>query len=351
MKLFYSRNEFYPYTDYQNGGTHLLNGYNILLLNVYNMRYNPVSKQLRVFNDIDITVKTEYDSEIKSQEINMLINTGKKIEQIEKLVINPEVVSTYSKTNVERPPILPDPLDPHKMIIITDNQSSVFFDEFIQWKAAKGINAEVFTTESIYAAYTGVDDQEKIRAFIQDAYTTYSNSTDPLEYVILGGDDEIVPVRYAWAAIDSTFSPEHVYDLVEDVPADFYYSALDGTWNDDNDSNFGEPADNPDMLPEIALSRISCETQQEFNNFFNKLYHYVDVNTEGNDYVYLIGEDMDWTPQTWGGDSMDELAEMMPTDYHYVRLYEREGTYSQEAVVDAIEFWTGCYFSRWSCKF
>ncbi len=334
----YSSNRFYPYTDFQNGGSHLLNGYKILLLNVYNEKYNPVEKTLRTFNQVNVTVYTESDRNVYSDENSMLLETAEKREQIKSMVVNPDQVSTYCKTNIERPPVLLDPLDPHAMIIITDVQRASWFDGFVQWKASKGINADVFTTESILAAYNGVDDQEKIREFIKDAYTTYSASTDPLRYVILGGDDEIIPVRYAWAAIDSTFSPEHVYDLVEDVPTDFYYSALDGSWNDDNDNDFGEPGDNPDMFPEVALGRIPCETQEEFNHFFNKLYHYVDVNTDGNDFVYLIGEDLDWTPQTWGGDSMDELAEMMPEEYHYVRLYEREGTYSQEAVVDALNF-------------
>lgn len=334
----YSANRFYPYSEFQNGGNHLLNGYKILLLNVYNEKYNPVEKALRTYNDVNITIRTEIDVNVRFEENSMLLDTVEKREQIKSMVVNPGQVSSYAKTHVERPPVLLDPLDPHKMIIITDLQRASWFDGFVQWKASKGINAEVFTTENILLAYNGVDDQEKIREFIKDAYVTYSNSADPLEYVILGGDDEIISVRYAWAAIDSTFSPEHVYDLVEDVPTDFYYSALDGSWNDDNDSDFGEPGDNPDMFPEVALGRIPCETQEEFNHFFNKLYHYVDVNTDGNDFVYLIGEDLDWTPQTWGGDSMDELAEMMPEDYQYVRLYEREGTYSQQAVVDALNF-------------
>lgn len=69
---------------------------------------------------------------------------------------------------------------------------SAGFSEYSAWRSAKGVSNSIYSMEDIVSAYPGVDNAEKLRNFIINAYQTWANSSQPLEYVILGGDDEIV---------------------------------------------------------------------------------------------------------------------------------------------------------------
>lgn len=65
------------------------------------------------------------------------------------------------------------------------------------WKKRKGISIDLVTIEDIKNAYTGDlisginDDAGKLRQFLSDAYQ------NGCEYVLLGGDINILPIRYA----------------------------------------------------------------------------------------------------------------------------------------------------------
>jgi len=71
-----------------------------------------------------------------------------------------------------------------------------------------------------------------------------------IEYVLLGGDDELVPHRGFYCIVYSSSTYED-----SDIPADLYYSALDGSWNDDGDGYWGEIGED-DLLPDISVARF-----------------------------------------------------------------------------------------------
>jgi hypothetical protein len=118
---------------------------------------------------------------------------------------------------------------------------------------------------------------------------------------------------------------------------------LDGDWDADGDGIYGEPNDDVDLFPEIAVGRIPAESESEFNNFFNKNYSYVDTPVVSNDVAYMFGENLDDNP-TWGGDYKDQvLADCsLETDgYHVHKLYDKDGTYSASAIKDVINSGVG----------
>ncbi len=337
-KNIYHQNKDFPEYDSKYLGTQFLNGYQIALFNIYPYKYNPAKRTLTWKNNFKINIRTKCDSELAEKQNRFLVKDDRTINKIENLVNNPSAIYSYHKSAFRDFRGLADADDPFQMVIITDAEREPYFAEFIDWKNAQGIVTGIFLTEDIYEEpeYNGDDDQDEIRNFIIDAYTTYSGTESPLEYVILGGDDEIIPIRGVWAAVDSIFAPGYEYHEVDThLPCDLYYSALDGDWNANGNEFYGEPDDEPDLLPEIAISRISSETEEEFSHFFDKNYFYADQNTYTNDIVYMIGEDMDWTPQTWGGDYMDEIIPFIPEDFHIFTLYDRDGTNSQQAVIAA----------------
>lgn len=323
----YESNKFYPYKDMEVSSVARKKGYDILFVSIYPYRYNPVTQELKWATEFTLTVKTEYDEETAYQQNLFLMDNDSVKKEISELVINAETVRQYRKEHVRTDPILPDPNNPYRMIIISCETKEQIFTEFIKWKDSQGISTGFFTVQDIYANYEGRDRQEQIRNLIIDAYQSYSGTQTPLEYVILGGDDNIIPIRGMYGRVGNYID--------HNMPSDIYYSNLDGDWDANGNNIFGEPADNVDWFAEVALGRIPANTDTQFRNFFDKTYYYVDTNSYSNDIAYMLGENLDRTP-TWGGDYKDEIIPYLPDGFEVTTLYERDDTFSSQAVVNAI---------------
>ncbi|MCD6176454.1 MAG: T9SS type A sorting domain-containing protein [Candidatus Cloacimonetes bacterium] len=326
----YSRNANFPEMDYELLGTQRVKGYDLVIINVYPYKFNPVARTITWFQSAEISFTSEYDNDIYDAQNKKIIENYKS--ELEEMIINPEDIHNYKKTYSSSSRTLVDPNDPYEVIVITDAEREVYLQDFVNWKNDHDILTSTFLTSDIYTEYTGVNDQEKIKNFIIDAYETYASTSTPLEYVILGGDDEIIPIRTVF--IDTGWG---TYDY--NMPCDLYYGCLDNDWDGNGNGTYGEVEDNVDLLPDVSVGRISAETQEEFENVFNKTSFYVDNQTVSDDIVTLIGENLNNSPLTWGGDYKDEVADLAPSledDYHINRLYQREGTYSPETVRDAI---------------
>ncbi|MDO9576822.1 MAG: C25 family cysteine peptidase [Candidatus Cloacimonadales bacterium] len=327
----YQTDSFYPEMNYEILGTQTYRGYNLLLINLYPYKYNPVTKELIWFEKAEIDFSTRFENSLMVAQNNKLILNSKTENVLRRIAVNTDAISSYHKQSVSSLRTLVSPNDPYSMIIITDEERLPFFADFLQWKIDHSISTAIFLTSDIYAEYTGVNNQEKIKNFINDAYTTYSGTTTPLEFVTLGGDDEIIPIRTVYINTGGTID--------ENMPCDAYYSCLDNNWDGNGNGIYGEIQDNVDLVPEIAVGRITAETEAEFNRFFNKTYHYVDEVSVSDDMVYALGENLNNDPLTWGGDYMDEVLDEVPNmedDYHVFKLYDREGTFSTQSVKDAI---------------
>jgi PKD repeat protein len=121
-----------------------------------------------------------------------------------------------------------------------DSRDWFTFQNLTDYKNSTGTNTTIATVEEIkndphYWNYTNPifnDTEAQIRNFIIHAYQSWG-----IEYVLLGGDIDIVPARYLWYK-----------NLEEDgksdsLPSDLYYSCLDGSYNENNNSYWGEPTD------------------------------------------------------------------------------------------------------------
>ncbi len=321
-------NEFFPLVNYENLGVQTMKGYDILILNVYPYKYNSKTKEIVWYENYDISVKTHSDRARYETIGQKLLKNASTIQEITGFVANPELISSYQRVSYHSQSRLVDPNNPYKMIIITDDTRAPYFTEFVNWKNSHQIPTGVFTTSYIYTNYTGSDNQAKIRNFILDAYNSFASTSTPLEYVFLGGDNEVIPIRGAYGEVGS------YVDF--NIPCDMYYVCLDGSWNGNNNGVYGEANDNTDMLPELAVGRIPAENLSQFQNFFNKVYYYTDVTSYSNDIAYMFGELLNPDPLTYGDDYKNEIIPRMPDTYHFNTLYERDGTYSGYNVMGAI---------------
>lgn len=325
----YQRDSFFPEQDYEYLGTQYFRGYGIALFNVYPLRFNPVSGEMITYASFELNIASEFNEELAVKQAKFLSPNSRTLDQLQQLVENPQLSYSYAGYSAYRPQSRNlDPSTAKSMIIITDAEKSLWFEDYAIWRQSRGISTAIYSTEYIYSNYTGTDNAEKIRNFIIDAYSSWADTATPLEYVILGGDDEIVPERGVYGKVGSTRDNR--------MPSDLYFSNLDGDWNANGNSVYGEPQDNPDMIPELHIGRFPAETQAEFNNIFRKIKYYVDYSTFSNNIAIFYGENLNNDPLTWGGDYKDDVANHLPADYAYSTQYQRDGSYSSSTVWNSI---------------
>jgi hypothetical protein len=226
-----------------------------------------------------------------------------------------------------RPTQVPSLLgSPVSYVIVTTDALAPAFQQLADWKTQSGQPAVVRTMSFIRQQYAfGADDAERVRRFIRDAYQLWGS-----QYVLLGGDTELIPTRLAHT----------IFYSGEDIAADLYYSCLDGNWNADGDSLYGEgyyspvnPGDNADLLPEVWVGRAPSNTLAEAQLFVNKSLQY--IRSPVDDYIthcLFFAEVL--FPQDWSSGQSTSLdgAELIDYDLlpildtapwiKYGRLYE-----------------------------
>ena len=169
---------------------------------------------------------------------------------------------------------------------IRDAPGAPAVGDLIAHRRSRGISATVVAMEDILSvpAYRGVDDAETLRNFIRDARGNWRT-----EFILLAGDETIVPIRLLWASAGIATPHQAVSDL--------YFQCLDGTFNSDGDDKWGEPTDGPngtdvDLFAEVHIGRAPVRNAVEMSNFIYKLLRYENASAD-DEYLrttLMIGE-------------------------------------------------------------
>lgn len=161
-------------------------------------------------------------------------------------------------------------------LIVTGQSLVEAFAPLLRWKTMKGLTAETVTIEEVLATSTGVDDAEKLRSFLISKYN------EGTKYVLLGGDETVVPIRYAFAANTSSMP---TLDLLQ--ICDLYFADVDGVWDADGDGVYGEPTqDSADLNADLLVGRLPLSTPEQVADYIDKLIAY-EKNPNNGDYEYL----------------------------------------------------------------
>ena len=323
----WNKDALFPAEDYKFLGTQMFCGFQIAMIDIYPWKYNPVQKTIFASKNVTLQIETSWDDELAEHSANFYA-PAKDYPELTRLVLNPETINSYQnaisyRTHQPQSRLI-DLSVPKKMIIITNSTSASYFQNYIDWQNTRNISTGIYLITDIYNSYVGADNAEKIRNFISDAYQTWSSTSTPLEYVILGGDDEIIPDRGCFCEVGETVDFR--------IPTDIYYSNLDGNWNADGDQIWGEFNDNVDYFPEVHMGRFPAETANEFGNMTRKIQYYVNNDTYSNNLAIMFGENLNNNPLTWGGDYKDDVATHIPDDYILSTMYQRDGTFSSIGV-------------------
>ncbi|MBN1421175.1 MAG: hypothetical protein JXP34_20550 [Planctomycetes bacterium] len=222
-------------------------------------------------------------------------------------------------------------VEEYAYVIVTDEAFVPAFQPLADWKTRKGVPARIVTTSWIYAEFPGVDEAEKIRAFIRYARDAWGTT-----WVLLGGDVARIPTRFAYA-MDCAAG----FELDEnDIPCDLYYSDLDGTWNAGGDPDvYGEVADDVDLYPDVYVGRAPANTAAQAGAFADKVLTY--EKNPPDEYLLnmLFAAEVLWSkPFTDQGIAKDRIgADFVPPRYDITRLYQSAGNEGRESVLAAME--------------
>ncbi len=314
----YNSSSQFPARIYSDPFIQSKDGYNILVLNLYPVSYVPAEGELSYFEDVTVEV-----------EIGRPITTAGKLpakfseedrQEIANVVSNPETLATYSQESQGLAGGGSSLSQSYDYIIITseelENYSGAYnWQTLCDRKESRGITTNIVTLGWIYANYNGVDNAEKIRNFIRAAHDNWGT-----EYVLIGGDDTVVPFRKFWV-------------MGEEMPSDMYYSCLDGTFNYDNDDRWGEPTDGEnggevDLYAEVHVGRAPVASEADVSNFVRKTLAFEDFVPEDKYLAYMVGEHLGFGGVAeYAKDMMEEVR--LGSDAHG---YTTEGFISHDTI-------------------
>lgn len=321
----YASKSIYPSVNHGIVTTNYMNGYAFAFASFTPVQYVPSTGKIMYAKTATVRVNT---ASAKEDHSSMLWNTPAVQNKVLSMAQNPEAIVSYKSGGKE--------VSNHDLLIITGTEYVAGFEEYMGFYDSIGIRTEIVTVNEIYEAMTGRDNQEKIRNYIIQDY-----QLNGISMVLLGGDVNIVPYRGFYCTVNSSSSYED-----DNIPADLYFCALDGTWNDNNNNKWGEIGED-DLLPDIGIARMSFNNANKQINMINKTLRYQrhPVLGEFRD-VTMGGEFLYDDPLTYGSDYLELLIGErddngyttigIPEDYNFTRLYDEEGNWSPNRLKETI---------------
>jgi hypothetical protein len=351
----YGSDDLFPASRVEYLGDGYLGGYRIASVAVYPLQYAPRSGRLFLASDISVQLELAPGANRSVMRERMTTNSAELYRSIvEGLVDNPQdVAGRLSNVTVEdgigeegfSPRYTPSlEGSPVEYVIITTDEFAPYFNDLVEWKTKKGVPTVIRTVAWIEDNYPGgCDTTERIRAFIKDAYESWGTT-----FFLLGGDTNIVPARRVLSA----------YYGGNEIINDLYYSDLDGNWDLDGDSRFGEgyagvtaPGDSVDLYPDVFVGRAPAATTTEAETFVDKTLRYVKnpdpIFAERNLYLAEVLFPYDWEQgdliSTDGAQHVVEpVLPLIPPEIHTAKVYQNYEPYPEsypltaQAAIDSI---------------
>ena len=322
----YASKSVYPVENHGIVTTQYKNGYGFAFASFTPVRYIP--SEGKVMYAKNATVRVNTTSSRVDHSAN-LWGTQEIKNVVKRLAQNPEMVENYETRGRE--------VTAYDVLIITSSEFVNGYSEYCEYYNSIGMRNRIALVSDIYANVAGNDSQDKIRNYIIQEY-----QNNGIAMVVLGGDVNIVPYRGFYCYVTSGGGDQES----NNIPADLYYSGLDGTWNDNGNNRYGEPGED-DLLPEIGVSRMSFKTASELQNMIHKTLSYQQNPVMGEFHkVILAGEHLYDNPTSNGSDYLELLIGThddngyttvgYPVNYDFTKLYEEEGNWSGSALKQAI---------------
>jgi len=223
----YSRNEFYPANIVETGEPSIFRDFRIVQAIVHPFQYNPVTRELRVYSNIDYELVYEgFDNRnVKFRADNYISEAFLPLYR-DYLANADEVLTDYTPQR-------------GGYLIVAAYSCTTKAQELAEWKHQKGYDVQIISTSDLGGNPTAA----QVKTAIQNAY----NSSDPkIEYVAIIGDR------------DGTTGFKVETNIYSGDVSDHNYSMLEGS----------------DSEPDVIVSRISVRDMNHLNCIMAKTLTY-----------------------------------------------------------------------------
>ncbi len=317
----YNSSEIYPSELVVCGLTETKGGFRLGSVSIYPLRYIPVERKL-VFCS-EITLKIHYQEGTVQPVRRGERQLARTISDLQTIVANPGDIQRFAPpvSNASfGSPYLPPGNYEH--VIITPYVSKDTLQKLADWRTKRGMPSRVVCVESLMT-YPGRDTAEKMRNFIKDADTTWHTDF----FFIARRDHPSRQYRRLCPTGTTNF------------PGDMYFSCLDGTYNADNDTFWGEhPSDSVDFLSDVYVGMITLDPTNwpaEASRYLSKLFRY----EKSADTTYFNRALIFWNAGPAG--YPDSVANVTPAGWVDAKIYS--GAATAQALTDSLNRGYGYY--------
>ena len=318
----YGSSEIYPRELVVCGSTETKSGFRLGGVNIYPLRYIPAERKL-VFCS-ELTLRIHYQEGTFPPVRRGERQLARAISDLQTMVSNPEDIERFAPpvSNASfGSPYLPPGNYEH--VIITPYVGKDTLQKLADWRTKKGMPSRVVCVESLMT-YPGRDTAEKMRNFIKDADTTWHTDF----FFIARRDYPSLQFRRLCPTGTTVF------------PGDMYFSCLNGTYNADNDTFWGEyPSDSVDFLSDVFVGMITLDGTNwgtEASRYLSKLFRY----EKSADTTYFNRALIFWNAGPAG--YPDSVANVTPAGWVDAKIYSAAAT--AQALTDSLNRGYG-YFS------
>ncbi|UCG91469.1 MAG: T9SS type A sorting domain-containing protein [candidate division WOR-3 bacterium] len=318
----YSQQMLYPAAVVQYAHEGNLSGYQIVSVLVTPLRYNPVARSLYLTQYLKFRI--HYRDGAASMKCISELQKELAEQRVKALVENKNQVESFAPTSTRG-------LWQSEYVIITDASFVDAFRPLKEWKMRRGVPTEIVTTSWIYANYSGVDNATKIRNFVDAA------ADSGAVYFLLAGQgdwehsEEYVPRRDVYCMTSGVGN----YTDEDTIPCDLYYADLDGTWDANSNSTYGEMGDGVNLYSDVYVGRAPVKHTAHVNNFVSKIITYEKCPALSFTKKVLLPVGNLW-PVNHGNGINDTIAYAVPSGWQKSKLYEDYGLMSRYIVRDSI---------------
>lgn len=316
-------NSYYPSQAIEYKGTHVFGGYKVLGFMVCPFSYDAINGTL--YLKTSITLNISLGTQIQN---SPLIINPNMTEFVQQLTINGQEISTlYGNPSLSRG-MRVQPSDnsdySYEYIIVTCDSLKSVFQQLADWKTKKGVRAKVITVEDIYNEYSSKPTpQLKIKQALKDYY---DESDHTLQYVLLGGDTEIVPAQKCQVKSHYEYDPiahNSYFKYVEHLASDLFYASFANmNWDTNNDGEVGTVNDFIQLCHNIIVTRLSVNSLYDAYCQINRIINYESnpITNNWEDKYLLSGRSLNNVE--YGDDRLTDVCIKSERDlYPYIRDY------------------------------
>lgn len=241
------------------------------------------------------------------------------LRELRQRVDNPAVLAGYRATAAPKG----DPVD---YLVIAPAK---FFDALTDLLTHKtelfGLRCELVDYDTVLTTMTGATKQARVRNYLIQRYA------DGVQWVLLVGDADLgsEEINLQPLYVTGTDPDDGSTYTDESMASDLYYGCLDGSYNEDGDSYFGETNDGPgggdvDLLYDVHVGRFAVDELWEARIMASKTVAFEnDFEMPWN--LLFVGEYADESTQ--GGDLKDKVYEYCGDQtIPLTTRYDRDGT-------------------------